>query len=150
MLKKILVPLDGSSRAEMILPSVQSLAENCNVHVVLLKVMEPSVMLGHDEVIDIGAYQEQRRALQLNDERYLYAVGERFASENINYRVKVESGAVVATILAVAEQEDVDLVAMASHRMSERIHVLPKSTTIKVMLHTDRPMFVQHSQQNAA
>ena len=150
MYKKILVPLDGSSRAESILPNVQSLAANSKVFFILLKVLEPPVMLGRDEIIDIGVYQDQRHARKLNDERYLHTIGERLRSGNIDYKVKVESGSVVETILAVAEQEDVDLVAMGSHRMSEWTHVLPKSTTLKVMMRSDRPMIVQHFHRNAA
>lgn len=150
MYPKILLPLDGSRRAESILPSVRSLAAAGKVRVTLLKVLEPPVMLGRDEVIDLAVYQEKRRALKLTDERYLYAVGERLRSENIDIRVRVESGAVVETILAVAEQKDVDLVAMASDRLSEWTPVLPKSTTINVMIRSQRPMIVQHAQKHAA
>ena len=150
MNKKILVPLDGSRPSESILSNIKALAVNGKVLVILLKVLEPPLMLGRDEVIDIGVYQEQRRVIKLEEERYLFDVGEQLRSDHIDFKVIVESGFVLETILAVAKQEDVDLVAMASHRMSEWSYFLPESTTIKVMLRTDRPMIVQHSQKNAA
>ena len=58
MYKVILVPLDGSKQAESILPQVKSMASLYNAAVVLLKVEEPSILLGHDEVIDLAKYQE--------------------------------------------------------------------------------------------
>jgi len=43
MYKTILVPLDGSKRAEAILPHVENLALSLNAKVILFKVAEPSL-----------------------------------------------------------------------------------------------------------
>lgn len=52
MYKKILVPLDGSMRAEKILPPIKMLAECMKAKVVLLRVYridyDESDMVGHD------------------------------------------------------------------------------------------------------
>ena len=53
MYRTILVPVDGSKRAEAIFRHVENLAKGSDAKVVLLKVEEEPIMLGRDEVIDI-------------------------------------------------------------------------------------------------
>ena len=52
MINRILVPLDGSKRAEAILSHVESIAKSNNAKVFFLKVEEEPIMLERDEVID--------------------------------------------------------------------------------------------------
>ena len=54
MYQTILVPVDGSRRAEAILSHVLHLAKQDNARVVLLKVEEEPIMLDRDEVIDVA------------------------------------------------------------------------------------------------
>jgi len=56
MYASILVPLDGSQRAEKILPHVAEMAKRCGAEVILLKVDESELMLGRDEAVDIHRY----------------------------------------------------------------------------------------------
>ena len=56
MYEKILVPLDGSKRAEAILPHVQALLEkNIQAKAILLKVVEPEVIHPHEEKVFLEA-----------------------------------------------------------------------------------------------
>jgi len=55
MYQTILVPLDGSGRAEAILSHAESAARNNTTKVVFLKVDEEPMMLDRDEVIDMAA-----------------------------------------------------------------------------------------------
>ena len=55
MYKTILVPLDGSKRAEAILPHVKNLSLCFNAKVIFFIVVEPSLMLEYDEVIDMSS-----------------------------------------------------------------------------------------------
>ena len=54
MYKTILVPLDGSKRAEAILPHVKNMSLCFNAKVIFFIVAEPSLMLEYDEVIDMS------------------------------------------------------------------------------------------------
>jgi nucleotide-binding universal stress UspA family protein len=53
MYKKILVPLDGSKRAEAILPYVEELAQCAKAKVIFLQVIEPVY-------VPIGTYSRKR------------------------------------------------------------------------------------------
>ena len=55
MYKTILVPLDGSKRVEAILPHVKNLSLCFNAKVIFFIVVEPSLMLEYDEVIDMSS-----------------------------------------------------------------------------------------------
>ena len=63
MYKKILVPLDGSKRAEAILPHVKNLALCFKAKVIFFIVIEPGHLLEHDEIIGMSIYQEKRDQL---------------------------------------------------------------------------------------
>ena len=58
MYQTILVPMDGSKRAEAILSHVESIAKSDDAKVFFLKVEEEPIMLERDEVIDIEKYHE--------------------------------------------------------------------------------------------
>jgi nucleotide-binding universal stress UspA family protein len=58
MYNKILVPLDGSKRAEVILPHVEQLAKHYNSEVVFMLVEEGPLLLGRDEVVDLSVYKQ--------------------------------------------------------------------------------------------
>ena len=59
MYKKILVPLDGSKRAEAILPHVKNLALCFKAKVIFFIVIEPGHLLEHDEIIGMSIYLEK-------------------------------------------------------------------------------------------
>ena len=52
MYKTILVPLDGSQRAEAVLPHVESLAQRNKAKVIFLEVVAPFVV-GHEAIYPI-------------------------------------------------------------------------------------------------
>jgi len=58
MYQTILVPMDGSKRAETILSHVESIVKSNDAKVLFLKVEEEPIMLERDEVIDIAKYHE--------------------------------------------------------------------------------------------
>jgi nucleotide-binding universal stress UspA family protein len=149
MYKVILVPLDGSKSAESILPQVKSMASLYNAAVVLLKVEESSILLGHDEVIDLAKYQEERRNLRKEAETYLSGIQEKLRTEDIEAKIIIENGVTVNTILEVADREGADLVAMASHGWSIISRDFYGSTAVGVMQRIDRPLLIIRSPRAA-
>jgi nucleotide-binding universal stress UspA family protein len=149
MYKVILVPLDGSKSAESILPQVKSMASLYNAAVVLLKVEEPSILLGHDEVIDLAKYQEERRNLRKKAETYLSGIQEKLRAEDIQAKTIIENGVVVKTILEVADREGADLVAMASLGWGIFSRDIYGSTAVNVMQRIDRPLLIIRSRRAA-
>ena len=138
MYKTILVPLDGSERAEAILPYVQSLAHCYDAKVVFMTVIEP---LRIDREFDLEHYQ---RRLD-EGERYLAARQEEFRQKGIEAETRVGEGPTVATITDVAEHIEADLIAMASHGRTGLARVFYGSVAAGVLHRIDRPLLLIRS-----
>lgn len=150
MYKVILVPLDGSKQSESILPYVESLAGCYRAKVILLKVMDPPIMLGSDEVIDISKYQAERREMRQKTQAYLCSVKEVLRQKNIQASTIIDCGSVVKTIIDVADRENVDLLAMVSQGWTGSNNAVYGSTTAGVLQRINRPLVVIRSPRTAA
>jgi nucleotide-binding universal stress UspA family protein len=147
MYTKILVPLDGSRRAERILPYVEELAMKCQSKIVLLQVIERRT--------DEFAVNPKMAQPSLNlpekwheeAETYLSGIKGEFREKGIQARAFVEHGAVVHTILQVAIREAADLIAMASHGRGGLSRVFYGSVAAGVLQQIDRPLLVIRSRQ---
>lgn len=147
MYKKILVPLDGSLRAEAILPHVENLAMHLHAGIILLYVDETSdMMLGRDEVIDLKAYLEKHRKRIKSTQGYLQAIIDKWRSIDISAQMRIGRGSAVACIVDTAKQESVDLVAMASHGYGGMERAFYGSVAVGVLNKIDRPMLLIRSQ----
>jgi len=118
MYQTILVPLDGSRRAEAILSHAELIAKQNNAKVIFLKVEDEPLMLERDEVIDITRYHqlfEKQKELALN---YLKGLQTDFSKKDINAEISLLYGSVVKSILKTAADSKSDLIAMATHGWS--------------------------------
>ena len=146
MYKTILVPLDGSERAEAILPHVEPLALSLKSTVILLYVDgTDNLMLGRDEVVDVNDFLEKRRARIKEKRAYLQDIVDRWRPVGIDARISIGRGSVVAGILDTAEREKVDLVAMASHGQSGSKRTFYGSVAVGVLNRIDRPLLLIRS-----
>ncbi|MDX1601254.1 MAG: universal stress protein [Anaerolineales bacterium] len=143
MYDTILVPLDGSHRAERILPHVEALARANGSRVIFLQVIEPvpvlSTSIGHAGRIDEAGIREQTAISYLRGWR-----GE-FQAKGIEAASAVEHGAVVPAITRLAERENADLIAMASHGRSGIERAFYGSVTAGVLQRIDRPLLLIRS-----
>ncbi|GAB6909001.1 UspA domain-containing protein [Desulfosarcina cetonica] len=146
MYRKILVPLDGSLRAETILPHVESLALRFDAEVVLLYVDAGSdLMLERDEVADVDSFLDRRRELIKKYHLYLQAIADKWHSAGITAEVRIARGAVVAGIINTAKQTSADLVAMASHGEGGEERTFYGSVAASVLNRIDRPLLLIRS-----
>src|SRR6202521_2707265 len=115
MFQRILVPLEGSQRAEVSLPTAASIAHATNGTVVLLQVVSlPVEYLGSlapalivtDELIE----QELAEARV-----YLAAIAESESLKGLHVQTEVQFGLAGEQILGVVESQAVDLVVLCSH-----------------------------------
>ncbi|MCA9932313.1 MAG: universal stress protein [Ardenticatenaceae bacterium] len=145
MYKTILVPLDGSVRAEAILPHVKSLAHCTGAKLVLLTIVDPPVaFISPYDVMPsftMDEVQEQRK----DAENYLSQIQQKAKTDGIDADMIVEYGAIVATIIEVAEREKADLVAMASHGRTGLSRVFYGSVAAGVLQRIDRPLLLIRS-----
>ncbi len=147
MYKNILVPLDGSERAEAILPHVIDMAQCNQAAVILLQVIEREVVLVSPYDPLASFEPESLIAQQIEEaERYLAAQCAHLQSLGIAAESRVERGPVVETIKEVADELAIDLIAMASHGRSGLARVLFGSVTTGVLQHARQPLLLIRSQ----
>lgn len=146
MYKIILVPLDGSKRAETILPHVEGIALLHQATVVFIQIVEPTATLvtPYDMVPYYDA--EQLDSWMNEAKEYLAGLKGEFREKGIEAKAFVEQGPVVRTILDVAQRENVDLIAMASHGRSGLARVFYGSIAAGVLNQADRPLLLVRAQ----
>lgn len=150
MYEKILVPLDGSEKAESILPHVESVALDRSLILILLHVVTLPHLIGLPKGEVFEALPQMTPAevnkQVTNAQRYLDGVVERMSQKGITARSRVEFGPVVATIMRVARQEEVGLIAMASHGRGGMTDVFYGSAAAGILQRIDRPLLIVRAQ----
>ena len=145
MYKTILVPLDGSKRAEAILPHVEELAQRYHAKVVFIRVVGVAPLVGRPDGA-IVALQQQELALRTQAaESYLFALQGEFREKGIEAATRVVYGPVVEEIIRAAEREAADLIAMASHGRTGLLRVFYGSVAAGVLHRIDRPLLLIRS-----
>ncbi len=147
MYKKVLVPLDGSKRAEKILPHVEELAHRYDAGMILLQVIEYRTAVSAE-----GAYtpmtHEEIEELKQQAESYLTGLANSFTQKSIQCTTKVIYGPVVDSIISAAERQNVDLIAMASHGRSGLARVFYGSVAAGILQQVDRPLLLIRSRSD--
>ena len=118
MYSKVLVPLDGSELAECVLPHVKAIARGCSTgDVMLVEVVEPQAIWALEgiEAVDFVALQKADMAAA---KEYLSKVQSQLTSEGLNVSSEVLEGKAAESIIEFAEQNAVDLIAIATHGRS--------------------------------
>lgn len=142
MYRKILVPLDGSGRAEQILPHIEMLAKCMQAHVILLRVYRPDYGGSDTVVVSPDYYQTITINCRENAIAYLTTVQERLTAKGLQVSSLAEEGDVVNTILSIADREGVDLISMSSHGRTGLAQVFYGSVAAGVLHKVDRPLLL--------
>jgi nucleotide-binding universal stress UspA family protein len=149
MYKTILVPLDGSRRAEAILPHVEHLALRCQAGVVLVRVIEPIPYVMAPEGTPLMLHEQQLEQRRKDAEAYLAAREGEFREKGIDVKSSILQGPIVGAIIDAAERENADLIAMASHGRSGLSQCFYGSVAAGVLHRVDRPLLVIRSLNNS-
>jgi nucleotide-binding universal stress UspA family protein len=145
MYKRILVPVDGSLRAEAVLRHVEELAYRFEASVVLLRVVDMAPPIGAvEKAYGMLRRQElEQRTREAN--AYLAGIQGELREKGIETRALVVSGPVVEAIIRTAERENADLIALASHGRSGLSQVFYGSVAAGVLQRIDRPLLLIRS-----
>ncbi len=119
MYDKVLVPLDGSSVAEVVLPHVEELSVSCAGEVILFRVIPPPQ----------GVYDEMGREIISDDaaiasatglaKDYLEQIGESLKKKGVkSVKHEVRIGHPAEAIIDYAKEIHASLIAMATHGRS--------------------------------
>lgn len=132
MVKKILVALDGSDLAEQAIPAALELAAATNAEVILAGVVVaperwPSSTMPHESLGDEREYAEF----------YLASVADTVRKKKVKTHIRVDTGRAAETLVAIADDEAADLIAMTTHGRSGLTRWILGSVADRV-LHTSR------------
>jgi len=136
MFRKILVPLDGSELAAKVIPQVVDSAKCHNAEVVLLNVYPDWGEATSEEVKNVIALEVKQC------ESYIIQVAKELTGQGLKVTSVCITGANPAQeIINYADQNAVDLIAMATHGRGEVAWVLG-SVAEKVVSHATVPVLM--------
>ena len=146
MYTRILVPLDGSPRAEAILPHVEELAKRHQAEIILIQVVELPGISGF-EGYDPAWHKETLAQLRKEASVYLEGVDQQLQTSGVSVTHQVVNGPVVSCVLQAAEENGADLIAMASHGRGGIGRVFYGSVAAGILHRVDRPLLLVRSRQ---
>lgn len=120
MYKKILVPLDGSTLAECVLPHVESISKGCGVqNVIFLRAVEPFNVPAeariHFTAEDLKRFDAEAKA---SADDYLKKLAKRVKYDGANVKTEVIMAKAAEGIAEYATKNDIELIIIATHGRS--------------------------------
>jgi nucleotide-binding universal stress UspA family protein len=141
MFKRILVPLDGSARAERAIPAAARIARALGGSVILLRVATAPVDTGKYSTTSV--YVEEAVDADLTEATsYLEKIAGSGELTGITTEVKTFIGAVAPTILSAAQSFHANLIVMCSHGYTGFKRWVLGSVADKVARHSPIPVLV--------
>jgi nucleotide-binding universal stress UspA family protein len=143
--RRILVPLDGSLRAENVLPIVTLLARFCKSQIQIVHVVKPPEMAHHlpsrQEDIDLSnriVVRNQEEAIHYLDQVQMSSL---LAGIDIKAHLIVSDNATVA-IHAMVDREQIDMVVLNAHGYSGNSQWPYGSMVINFILYGKAPLLI--------
>ncbi len=143
IIRKILVPLDGSKTSEIIIPYIEELAAGLKAEVVLLE----ALARGIQTISDYVPLTEEELASD-NEEavNYLARISEQFKNKGIpvssEIRLIIQEGRAADEIIQFTGQMQADLVAMSTHGRSGFKRLMFGSAAERILLEGNTPLFL--------
>ncbi len=145
MFQDILIPLDGSSRAEKVLPVASCIAQASGGKISLFQaIWPPSVyMASVGEIVLPDILDETIPVAKV----YLENVAKHSSLENVRTGTQVKVGHPAEAIMAAVKADKMDLVVMCSHGYTGEMRWAMGSIAEKVAHHVSSPIFIlyEHS-----
>jgi len=136
----MLVPLDGSTFAEEVLPHVRSMAARFGSEVILLSV--PEVPEAHRYGAAHELLSHLREKAEQEAHQYLEGVATALREEGLPVRTLVTGTGAARTILAVSKQESTDMIALATHGRGALESLMLGSVADRIVRDTPCPIFL--------
>jgi nucleotide-binding universal stress UspA family protein len=135
LVRKILVPLDGSELGEVAIPYAEALAQVLGAEVVLFQAFTPPTLEGAYRYSSIPAntLKEVEEHMRESAMDYLDSLGKAFQEKGLRTLSVVREGSAPDQILEYAEANGIDLIAMSTHGRSGIGRWVLGSVTDKVL-----------------
>jgi nucleotide-binding universal stress UspA family protein len=138
VINHILVPLDGSTLAECVLPHVKAIAPVTKARVTLLHVLEhPENRSGGPPVDPLGWHMQKQEA-----QRYLEEKVDQLQKEGLDASFTILEGKSAEGIIDFAQANAVDLIALSSHGRTGLTGWNVSSVVQKVLLRSYRSILL--------
>lgn len=152
MFQKILVPLDGSMRAEYAIPVAIHLARRSGGRIVLVRIVLPSSesrAYGANGTVVASPGTYEKRLVEA--EHYLHHVVRlrEHDLDGISVEMEVQTGTPASTIFSVARLDQVDLIVLCSHGTHDLLHWAFKSVARDAVHHTPAPILILKETEGA-
>ncbi len=150
MYSRILVPHDGSSFAEQVLPHVIDIAKRFEAEIHLLEVIarpNPAVFAsdlegGAGAPLAIEAIEEAQEELRKLGRERLQMLANQLGTQGIRTAWTVMDGDAAREIVAYARKNQIGLIAMASHGRTGLVRAILGSVTDAVLRNGGHPVLV--------
>jgi len=146
MLKRILVPLDGSTLAETALPYAKQIVEEAG-EITLLMVIDQTSRDDPSFYRYMILSDQQEDAWRKHAEDYLAQIATQFASSKLKVETIIAQGSPADEIVDIANGASIDAIVMSTHGQTGLSRWILGSVTQKVIGATLRPVFVVPSEQ---
>jgi len=144
MFNRIIVPLDGSKRAEQVIAVAARIAQASKGSIILLRVVTVPFEIG-SQVVPLSGFSSTTLENDINiATHYLAAIARRDELDGIGLKMKVLTGSAAQKIQDVVEDEHADLIVMCSHGDTGIKRFMLGSVAQKVARHSTVPVFVLH------
>ena len=142
MYQRILVPLDGSTMSETVLPYAEKLARALNVEIVLLHVNVIPAPSFETYSSPLTPPPEEIKVMLADEKNYLKAMCAKLEREGLRVTYLLRDGAVAETILEAAEIEQADFIAMSTHGRTGMLRLLLGSVAEQVVHRSKIPVML--------
>jgi nucleotide-binding universal stress UspA family protein len=145
LIKRILVPLDGSKVAEQIVPHAEELARGMGAELILFQAYESFLGVISGEAMVTMSAEEIKEANKHREEdakAYLRTIAGTLREMGLTVSEVVVPGDPADVILSYAESNAVDIISMSTHGLSGLKRWVFGSVTDKVLHAGDMPVLV--------
>ncbi len=136
LVRRILVPLDGSKLGEVAIPYAEALAQVLGAELVLFQAfIAPILPVGYEggRRVSPTAFKEREEQMRASAMDYLDGLGKSFQEKGLRTLSVVREGSAPEQILEYAEANAIDLIAMSTHGRSGIGRWVLGSVTDKVL-----------------
>ncbi len=135
MIRRVLVPLDGSEMAASMLTRLPTLLGSKDTHHTLLTAVDPR------QPVDLLG---PTKISELTNEatNYLNGIAAKLRDKGVEVNVRVDTGAAAELILEVADDEESSLICVSTHGRSGIGRMMYGSITEKIVRASQRPVLV--------
>jgi nucleotide-binding universal stress UspA family protein len=142
-LKSIIVPLDGSTLAESVLPGATTFAECFNLELVLFRAYELPASAYYGKEDHLPDYENMKKNVRAAAEQYLAAKVAVLKTRGLTrVRTALSEGPGAKEIIRYARDHADSMVAICTHGRSGVKRWLIGSVTEKVVRHSENPVLV--------